>query len=309
MRRKCLDMIYRLAKKDKRVVFVGSDLGPSVLDPMKREMPERFFMEGVSEQTIIGIAAGLAMEGYLPYVNTIATFLTRRCFEQIAIDLCLHNLPVRLIGNGGGLVYAPLGPTHLATEDIGILRTLPSMTIVSPSDKSEMEYFMEKTLDWPHPIYIRLGKGGDPVISKDNTAFEIGKGYIVREGNDLVIFSSGVMTERVLTAAASLKKAGLDCRVVHLPTIKPLDNDLVLSAINGVSTAIAVEEHSRIGGLGTSILELLADQPIIPLSRFKRIGLPDLFPEKYGSQDSLLQLYGLQPQGLIATIKSIAQTT
>ena len=122
MRRTCLDMVYELAKRDPRVVFIGSDLGPGVLDQMKTEMPDRFFMEGVQEQHIVGMAAGMAMEGYIPYVNTIATFLTRRCFEQLAIDLCLHNLPVRLIANGGGLVYAPLGPTHLAIEDMEIGR-------------------------------------------------------------------------------------------------------------------------------------------------------------------------------------------
>ena len=135
MRKTSLNQVYELAKKDKRVLFIGSDLGPDVLLEMKEQMPNRFFMEGVSEQYIIGMAAGLALEGYIPYVNTIATFLTRRCFEQITTDLCLHNLPVRLIANGGGAVYAPLGPTHLAIEDISIMRSLPNMTIISPCDQ------------------------------------------------------------------------------------------------------------------------------------------------------------------------------
>ncbi len=157
MRRACLDMVHELAKRDPRVVFVGSDLGPGVLDEMKKEMPDRFYMEGVSEQALIGIAAGLAMEGFIPYVNTIATFITRRCYEQVAVDLCLHNLPVRLIANGGGLVYAPLGPTHQAIEDIAIMRALPNMTVVAPADAEEMRRFMDHTLDWKRPIYIRLG--------------------------------------------------------------------------------------------------------------------------------------------------------
>ena len=132
MRKTSLDTVYEMARNDPRVVFIGSDLGAGTLDQFKEEMPERFFMEGVTEQNIIGMAAGLAMEGYIPYVNTIATFITRRCFEQVAVDLCLHNLPVRLIGNGGGLVYAPLGPTHLAVEDMAIMRSLPNMTVVAP---------------------------------------------------------------------------------------------------------------------------------------------------------------------------------
>ena len=138
MRKSCLDTIYDLAKIDSKILFIGSDLGPRVLDEFKKNIPDRFLMEGVSERSIIGMSAGLALEGFKPYVNTIATFITRRCFEQIIVDLCLHNLSVRLIGNGGGLVYAPLGPTHQAIEDISILRVLPNMTILAPCDAIEM---------------------------------------------------------------------------------------------------------------------------------------------------------------------------
>jgi len=134
MRATCLKQVHALAKRDERVVFIGSDLSPGLLADMKREMPERWFMEGITEQNVVGMAAGFAMEGFIPYVNTIATFITRRCYEQVAVDLCLHDLPVRLIGNGGGLVYAPLGPTHLAIEDIAIMRALPNMAVVAVCD-------------------------------------------------------------------------------------------------------------------------------------------------------------------------------
>ena len=130
MRKVCLDTVYELAKKNKKVIFIGSDLGPGVLEDFRKKIPSRFFMEGVSEQHIIGMAGGLALNKFIPYVNTIATFITRRCYEQIVIDLSLHNLPVRLIGNGGGLVYAPLGPTHQAIDDIGMMRIIPKMTIL-----------------------------------------------------------------------------------------------------------------------------------------------------------------------------------
>ena len=159
MRKTCLDVVYELAKQDGRVVFVGSDLGAGTLNQFREEMPDRFFMEGVSEQNLIGVAAGLAMEGYIPYVNTIATFITRRCYEQVAVDLCLHNLPVRLIANGGGLVYAPLGPTHLAIEDLAIMRALPRMTAVAPCDAEEMRRFVPQTLDLEGPCYIPPGQG------------------------------------------------------------------------------------------------------------------------------------------------------
>src|SRR5207248_10919335 len=138
MRQTSLDMVYELAKRDPRVVFIGSDLGPDTLKQLKAEMPNQFLMEGVSEANIVTMAAGLAMEGRIPYINTIATFLTRRCFEQIVLDLGLHHVNVRLLGSGGGLVYAPLGPTHEAIEDMAILRAIPRMTIIAPADAEEM---------------------------------------------------------------------------------------------------------------------------------------------------------------------------
>src|ERR1700726_4967464 len=138
-------------------------------------------MEGIMAQNVIGMAAGFPLEGYIPYVNTIATFITRRSDEQVALDLCLHNLPVRLIGNGGGLVYAPLGPTHLAIEDIAIMRALPNMTVVAVCDADEMKRFMNQTLDWPGPIYIRLAKGYDPIVSRGELGFQIGKAIVMRE--------------------------------------------------------------------------------------------------------------------------------
>ena len=149
MRKTCLDMVYQLAKQDGRVFFVGSDLGVGTLQQFKTEMPDRFFMEGVSEAAIVGMAAGLAMDGKVVYINTIATFLTRRCFEQIVLDLCAHNVRVRLIGSGGGMVYAPLGPTHEATDDIAILRAVPRMTIIAPADADEMRRLMPLTVDHP----------------------------------------------------------------------------------------------------------------------------------------------------------------
>ncbi len=170
MRQTCLNMVHELARRDERVVFIGSDLSPGLLDGMRKEMPERWFMEGVTEANVIGMAAGLAMEGFLPYVNTIATFITRRCYEQVAVDLCLHKLPVRLLANGGGLVYAPLGPTHLATEDIAIMRALPNMTVTAVCDAPEMTRLMQASLAWPDPMYIRFAKGGDPVVSRQEGA-------------------------------------------------------------------------------------------------------------------------------------------
>ena len=301
MRQTSLDMVYELARKDERVVFIGSDLGAGTLDKFRAEMPDRFFMEGVSEQNIIGMAAGLAMEGFIPYVNTIATFLTRRCFEQVAVDLCLHNLPVRLIANGGGVVYAPLGPTHLAIEDMAILRALPNMTVVAPSDAQEMKKLIPATLDHPGPVYIRLGKGGDPVIAREGENFGIGRAILKRAPGKLGMISTGVMTERCLRAADLLAARGIEAGVLHCHTVKPLDVDAVRRFTQGLNLLATVEEHVATGGLGSAVVDdlLAAGDKLPPVLR---LSLPDAFPRHYGSQDELLGLAGLLPETIAERI-------
>lgn len=304
MRQTSLNMVHELARGDSRVLFIGSDLGAGTLKKMKEELPERWFMEGVAEQHLIGMAAGLAAEGFIPYLNTIATFLTRRCFEQVAVDLCLHNLPVRLIASGGGLVYAPLGPTHLAIEDIALMRSLPNMTVVCPSDAEEMKRFMAKSLDWPGPIYIRLGKGGDPVVSRPEDDFQIGKGLWRRLGRDAVLVSTGVMTGRCLQAAEALTAEGLDCAVLHLPTVKPLDLGALAEAAR-FPLMVTVEEHVLTGGLGSAVAEFVVDAGLG--MRIKRLGLPDAFTRNYGSQEALLALNGLDPEGIATAVRQAAR--
>ena len=304
MRKKALDSVYTLAKNDERVIFIGSDLGPGVLENMTNEMPERFFMEGVSEQHIVGMAAGLAMEGFIPYVNTIATFLSRRCFEQVAMDLCLQDLPVRLISNGAGGVYAPLGPTHLAVEDIAIMRALPNMTIVCPCDADEMNRFMMKTLDWPHPIYIRLAKGGDKIVSNESAGFEIGKSILMKNGKDGLFISTGVMTQLALQASEKLENEGIYCGVLHMHTIKPIDENSLMNLIPNVKAVVTIEEHTRIGGLGSAILEFCSDSIPEHTHKIFRVGIPDKFAEQYGSQNSLLEHWGITVQNIISSMKN-----
>ena len=304
MRKTSLECVYELAKCDDRVVFIGSDLGPGVLDSMKNEMPDRFFMEGVSEQHVIGMAAGLAMEGFIPYVNTIAVFLTRRCYEQIALDLCLQDLPVRLIANGGGVVYAPLGPTHLAVEDFAIMRALPNMTVVAPCDADEMRRFMTKTMNWPHPIYIRLAKGGDAVVSREEHGFEIGKAILLREVGSGLFVTTGVMTQLALQAADQLAHEGLSCGVLHMHTVKPLDRAALSHWLPRVQSVVTVEEHTRIGGLGSAVLEYCNDAMPQQAVKIARIGIPDRFADQYGSQNSLLGHWGMTADALCDAMRT-----
>jgi transketolase len=305
MRKTCLDSVYEIAKTDPRVFFIGSDLGIGTLKQFKAEMPERYFMEGVSEANLIGMSAGLALEGKIVYACTIATFLTRRCFEQVCLDLCLHNVRVRLIGNGGGLVYAPLGPTHLATEDIAIFRALPRMTILAPADATEMKRMMPHTVDHAGPIYIRLGKGGDPVVTRDEP-FAIGKIFPMREGKDAVIVSTGVMLKRALDAAETLKAKGIEVSILHCPTIKPLDEAVIKDYASRVPVIVTVEEHTVVGGLGSAVAEIISEADFPAPKRFRRIGIPDVFPDQYGSQDSLLARYDITSDRIVATVEALA---
>ena len=307
MRPTCVDKVFELARRDPRVAYIGSDLDPPIARRMREEMPGRAFMEGVSEQHVVGMAAGLAMEGMIPYVHTIATFITRRCYEQVAVDLCLHNLPVRLIGNGGGLVYAPLGPTHLAIEDIAIMRALPNMTVVSVCDADEMKRFMDQTLDWPGPIYIRLAKGYDPIVSRPELGFEIGKAILMREAagrrDRVLLVATGVATTRALAAADLLAAERVECSVLHVHTVKPLDTDALLRHARGCKLIVTVEEHTLVGGLGSAVVDALVEHLPGATPPVKRLGIPDAFADKYGSQDQLMEIYGLQPPEIAQTVR------
>lgn len=293
MRNTCLDQIYELARKDSRVVFIGSDLRLGTLQQFKDEFPDRYFMEGICEQNIIGLAAGLAMDGYIPYVNTIATFLTRRCYEQIALDVCLHNLPIRLIANGGGLVYGPLGPTHTAIEDISLMRHLPNMTVICPSDAQEMKALMPQTLDYPYPMYIRIGRGFvDPIVAyRDEFKIGINRvAYLCDTEPTALIISTGLTTSIAVKVAKVLGNAD----VLHMATVNPMGK---INIRNSIKNIIVIEEHIINGGLGSAINELVAQN--IPV---RRIGIPVKFIKHYGTWEDLMDICGLTPEKIMAQL-------
>lgn len=307
MRKTCLHAVYQMAQQDSRVVFIGSDLGPGTLSRFQQDMPERFFMEGVSEQHIIGMAAGLALEGLMPFVNTIATFITRRCYEQVAIDLCLQNLPVRLIGNGGGVVYAPLGPTHLATDDLALMRVLPNMTVLVPADAQEMAELMPQLLTWPGPVYIRLAKGGDPIIERPGRA-QLGQAVQLREGRDLGFIATGIMTDRAIQAADLLAQQGIDCGVLHLGTVKPLDQASLVQFASKMGSLMTLEEHSVIGGLGDAVRACLAQERSLLAIPLHSLGLADGFAQGYGSQEALLARAGLDVASIARAVFAVVKS-
>jgi len=304
MRKTSLNMVHELARADARIVFIGSDLGPGVLDSMKAEMPDRFFMEGVSEQHIIGMAAGLALSGFLPYINTIATFLTRRCYEQVALDLCLHDLPVRLIASGGGGVYAPLGPTHLAVEDFAIMRALPNMTVLAPCDADEMRRVMVASVGWPHPMYIRLAKGGETIVSRNEKQFEIGEAILMKEPGEGLFITTGIMAQLAIESIIKLADENINCGLLHFHTLKPLDCAKLQHWIPKVDAVVSVEEHLRSGGLGSAVMEYCCDEISDHAFKLVRMGIPDRFADQYGTQDSLLSHWGLTVDGLCHAMRA-----
>ena len=236
-------------------------------------------------------------------VNTIATFITRHCYEQLALDLCLHNLPVKLIANGGGLVYAPLGPTHLAIEDIAILRALPRMTVFAPCDREEMARLVPQTLDLKGPCYIRLAKGGDEVISEAGNGFTMGRAIMLRQPGKVLIVGTGITSTRAMHAARELADEGIECGVLHMHTVKPLDEAAILAQLDNVELLVTVEEHTLVGGLGSAVGDLLLDKAPTSASRLLRLGIPDVFADKYGTQDELLEYYGLQGPQIAQSIR------
>lgn len=307
MRGTCLRSIHELATRDERVVFIGSDIKLQGLEKMAEEFPERFFMEGIYEGHIIGMAAGLALSGKIPYINTIATFLTRRCYEQIVVDLCLHKLPVRLLASGGGTVYAPLGPTHLANEDIAILRALPNMTVVAPCDADEMRRLMDATLAWEGPIYVRIAKGGDRIVSSDEHPFRIGRGITLRDGGDVLLVSTGITTQVALDGADLLAAHGIGATVLHLHTLKPLDAEQILAHAARASAVLTIEEHTLSGGLGSAVAETLLDAGEGRVA-FARLGFPDVFTDELGSQAEIMAHHGLTAEGLALRARQLLST-
>lgn len=305
MRRTCLRAVQEMARTDPRVVFVGSDITKRELGAFAAEFPERYFAEGVSEQHLIGMCAGLALDGKVPYFNTIATFLTRRCYEQVVLDLGMHEVPVRLIGSGGGVVYAPLGATHLAVEDMAILRVIPHMAVVAVCDAEEMKRLMPQTLDWPHPIYIRLAKGGDPVVSDPAAGFEIGRAIPMRAGSDALLVSTGIATQVALEAARRLEADGVRAGVLHVHTVKPLDAETLCGLARRVPVVVTVEEHRIAGGLGSAVAEVLAEDRPASAPSFRRIGFPDVFTEEHGSQAQIMAKYGIEPENVAATVRRL----
>ncbi|MBI4676460.1 MAG: transketolase [Elusimicrobia bacterium] len=294
--------VTRLAAELPQLVLLSGDIGNRLFDEYKARFGPRFLNCGVAEADMIGVAAGMAMCGLRPVVYTIASFLATRAFEQIRVDLCYHRLPVVLVGVGGGFAYASLGATHHSTEEVGCLRLLPNMTVVCPGDPTEVRLALAAALRREDPVYIRIGKKGEPSVHAGEPAFSIGKGIVVREGAQVCLVSTGAMLPAAVAAAEALSLRGVSAQVVSMHTVKPLDHGLLAGVFSRCRVVATVEEHSLLGGLGAAVAEWLADRSLDvggtaePGARLVRFGAADEFFNVAGSQEDARAHFGLTPR-------------
>lgn len=296
MRKEVLDEVARLVASDPRTIFIGSDLGYGTLEEARNLYPDRVLIEGIAEQHVVGFAAGLALEGYIPYVHTISTFLVRRALEQIVVDVAMHSLPVKFIGAGGGMVYAPLGPTHQAVDDFAILRAVPGLCIAAPADSHEARMVIRDLHAYPSPAYVRLGKGNEAEITGEWEEVSVGALRVVREGTMNALLTTGSVLQEALAALdAGSSYLGFPS-LYHVPYIAPLDSQALLSIAKSHEQIVVIEEHAPSGGLYSAVVEIVARRSVG--CRIAQVSLPEGFASNFGSQRQHWMKAGLASETL-----------
>lgn len=280
-------------------------MGYSVLEDFQSELPDQVINAGIAEQNMMSVAAGLALAGKKVFVYSIIPFVTMRCFEQVRVDVCYQNLDVTIIGVGGGFAYGTLGTTHYGLEDLVIMRSLPNMKVVAMSDPLEAGQLFEQILNTKGPWYIRLNRGGEKALVEQISPPQIGIGSVLKNGSQVTIFSIGAITDVALSASANLEKSGIQAEVIHMHTLKPLDKEIIMDRARTRVAIITLEEHSIIGGLGSAVAEVLADNGLaVP---FRRLGLHDKYLSVIGRQDFLRTQAGLSEEVVVDVIKELCK--
>jgi len=300
MRTAYLETLYDLAEKDKNVFAIISDNGAIVYDKYREKFPQQYINAGISESNMIGLAAGMANRGKIPFAYTIGAFLVYRAYEFILNDVCLQNQNVKLVGIGAGCSYSLLGPSHHTIFDLSMLRPLPNLTIFSPASPLEVKHVVKAAYKIDGPVYIRLGTNREKEIYKHEYEFIAGKGVEVKKGKDVTIISTGGIVSDAIGAAESLKKDGISAGVINIHTIKPFDKAIIIKAAKNTGKIVVVEEHSIYGGLGSMVAEVIAEERLDV--KFIRIGLKD-FVQDYGTHEEVKLNNGLGVSHIITKIK------
>ena len=295
---------HRIRKKHEDLIVLDADLAAATQTGMfKKEFPERHIDCGIAECNMMGIAAGIASTGKVPFASTFAMFAAGRAYEQVRNSIGYPKLNVKIGATHGGISVGEDGATHQCLEDFALMRVIPGMVVASPSDDIEAKAMVAAAYEHQGPVYMRFGRLAVPVINdRPDYKFELGKGIVLREGKDLTIIANGLCVAPALEAAEKLAADGIDAKVINIHTIKPLDEDLVVAAAKETGKVVTVEEHSIIGGLGGAVCECLAEKAPVPV---KRIGIHDVFGES-GPALELLHKYGLDAEGIYKQIKEFA---
>lgn len=303
MRNAAVEAIEQLAKRDKNVILISGDLGFGVLDHFRSEMPNQYFNAGICEQNMSSLAAGLALEGKKVYTYSIGNFPTLRCLEQIRNDICYHNANVTIVAVGGGFAYGSLGMSHHATEDIAIMRSLPNMRVFAPADAIEARAIVYKAAELQAPCYIRLNKGGEPIIHQSDVEvenYQVGQAIQLRQGKDVCLMSVGTITAEAVRAAEVLEKQGIRTAVYNFLSVKPIDIDLIKDCARRYKFICTIEEHNVIGGFGSAVSEVISEEGTG--TRLIRIGLPDVYSSVVGSQAYLRNVYQMDSQAIVKKV-------
>lgn len=296
------ETLAQLGADNRDIVVLDADLsGSTKTSVFARKYPERFFNMGIAEADMVGTAAGLAAAGKIPFVSTFAIFAAGRAWEQIRQSVAYPKANVKIVPTHGGVTVGEDGGSHQSVEDVAIMRAVPNMTVIVPADAVETREAVKAAAAYKGPVYIRLGRNKVPEVFKDDYRFTIGKGCQLASGTDMAFITTGIMTAQALQAAAILGREGISARVVHVATIKPLDQELVLKAARETGAVVTAEEHSIIGGLGSAVAELLAERQPTPL---KRVGINDRFGIS-GKADELLKYFNLTPDDLAEAAREI----
>ena len=284
------------------VVVLDADLSKSTKTNMfQKKFPERFFDMGIAEQNLLGVAAGFAAAGKIPFASTFAVFATGRAYDQIRNSICYPRLNVKIAATHAGITVGEDGGSHQALEDINLMRGLPNMTVLVPADGPEAYKAVMAAAEYEGPVYIRLGRSGVPTISDPDAAFTIGKGTVMREGNDVVIIACGIMVAKALEAAEALQADGVSAAVIDMSTIKPIDRALIVEWAEKTGAVVTAEEHNIVGGLGSAVAEVLVAEKPVPM---EMVGVEDVFGES-GTADALLEKYGLTKEHIIEKAKHV----
>ena len=292
--------LVKLGKTNDHVVVLDADLSKSTkTNDFFKAYPNRFFNMGIAEQNLLGAACGFAASGKIPFVSTFAMFATGRAFEVIRNSVCYPKLNVKICATHAGITVGEDGGSHQSVEDISLMRSIPNMKVLVPADGIEAERMIFAAAEFDGPVYVRLGRSAVPTIFGEDYNFEIGKGVVLREGNDATIIACGMMVNEALIAADMLKEENINARVINMSTIKPIDTELIIKAAKETKAIVTAEEHSIIGGLGSAVSEVVSENhPVI----VKKVGINDSFGES-GTPNELLEKYGLTAKNIVEKVK------